>query len=107
MKIEIEEHLNIAVLKVTEGLTGDESDDLVSTVQQILEEGTRLFVVDLVESGKIDSGGLGNLVRAYTVVAKQNGRIVLALPSNFFKTHRFAWVPHFALTHCRFVRVIV
>ena len=85
MKIEIEQHADIAVLIVTGGLIGDEADDLVSTVQHTLEEGTRKFVVDLEAVGRIDSGGLGSLVVAYTAVVKQGGRFVLVPPEGYFK----------------------
>ena len=84
MKIEIEQHPDISALVVTEGLIGDEADDLVSTVQQILEKGTRKFVVDLEAVGRIDSGGLGSLFVAYTSVVKLGGRMVLVLSEKFF-----------------------
>jgi anti-sigma B factor antagonist len=87
MRLDVEYVSGIAVLIVKEGLTGDESGDLVPTVQQIVDEGTRLFVVDLSDSGKIDSSGIGNLVKAYTVVAKQNGRMVIVRSSKFLNSH--------------------
>ena len=80
MKIEIEDLPEIAVVKVTEGLIGDESDILVSTVQLILDEGTHQFILDLSEVGRADSGGIGSLVAAYTVVAKQSGRMAVVPP---------------------------
>ena len=86
MKLDVEYVSGIAIVIVKEGLTGDESDDLVPAVQQIIDEGTRKFIVDLSESGKIDSMGIGNLVKAYTIVAKLRGRLVLVLPSNFFRS---------------------
>ncbi len=87
MKLDVEHISGIAVLSVTETPTGDESDDLVSTVHQILEKGTCKFVVDLSEMEKIDSVGIESLLKAYTVVAEKNGRLAVVLPSTFLNTH--------------------
>ena len=86
MKIEIEQHPDIAVLVLTGGLIGDEADDFVSTVQQILEKGIRKFVVDLGGVGRVDTAGIGSLVIAYTAVVKQGGRLVIVLPEGYFKS---------------------
>jgi anti-anti-sigma factor len=87
MKLDVEHISGIAVLSVKEWLTGDESDGLVSTVRQILENGTCKFVVDLSEMEKIDSVGIESLLKAYTVVAEKNGRLAVVLPSTFLNTH--------------------
>ena len=84
MRIEIEHLPDIAILVVTKRLIGDEADDLVSTAQQILEEGIRKFVVDLGNVGEIDSSGLGSLIAAYTVVVKRGGRLVVVPPEAYF-----------------------
>jgi len=80
MKIETEQHSDIAVLIVTEELIGDEAEDLVSTIQQILDEGTRKFVVDLSEVRRMDSTGIGSLIQAAILVKKRDGRLVLVHP---------------------------
>ena len=87
MEIEVEHLPGFVVIKVTEGLVREESENLITNVKMILEEGTHQFIVDLVESGNIDSSGIGSLLRAYTEVAKQSGRFVVVLPGGFFKQH--------------------
>jgi hypothetical protein len=84
MNFEVEHVSQIAVIKVTEGLVGEESVELVTAVKQCLEGGTRQLIVDLSDPGKVDEGGLASLVRAYIEVVKQGGKLVAVISSSFF-----------------------
>ena len=66
------------------GLVGEESEKLTSAATRVFEEGSYQLIVDLRDSGKIDSSGIGSLVKAYTESARQNGKVVLVMPSAFF-----------------------
>ena len=89
MELEVEHVSGIAVISVTEGLLGDESDELFTGVKRCLEEGNRKFIVDLSETGKIDSGGSGNVVRAFAEVKEREGTLVAVMPSSFFERPPF------------------
>lgn len=84
MKIGIEHLPRIAIMKVTGGLVGEESEKLTSAAIQVIEDGSHQLVIDLSDSGKMDSSGIGSLVKAYTESARQNGKVVLVMPSAFF-----------------------
>jgi len=89
MELEVEHTSGIAVIKVTEVMVGDDTDELVTTVKQLLNDGIRQFIIDLSESGRLDSSGIGNLVVAYIEVTKQSGWLVTVMPSFFFESPLF------------------
>jgi anti-anti-sigma regulatory factor len=91
MKLDVERCSGIAVISVTDGLIGEEAEKLVTNTKRCLEGGDRQFVVDLSESGQIDSGGIGSLLVAYIEVVKQSGRLVVVMPSSFFEQPPFSF----------------
>ncbi|RPJ84026.1 MAG: anti-sigma factor antagonist [Acidobacteria bacterium] len=58
-----------------ESLHGD--DDLPSFVIQLVEGGNRKFVLNILRLTHLDSTGLGEIVRAYTTVARRGGHVKL------------------------------
>jgi anti-anti-sigma factor len=83
MKLEIEHLQRIAVVSVTGGLIGEESEELIRTVEKVLESGTRRFIFDLSESGEIDSKGIGSVMAVFTAVAQRGGSLVMVGPNSF------------------------
>lgn len=56
-------------------LLGESVDLFQSHIQQLLAQGYRSIGVNLAEVNKLDSSGMGALVRAYTTVKKSGGRL--------------------------------
>jgi anti-sigma B factor antagonist len=54
-------------------LLGDAVESLHAHIQQMLSEGVRNLAVNLTEVPKLDSSGMGALIRAYTTVKKNGG----------------------------------
>jgi len=57
------------------GLWG--GDELPALVLELLEGGTRKFVLNLDRTPYLDSPGIGGIVRAYTTVAQRGGTLKL------------------------------
>lgn len=72
----------VPVLDVSGPLLLGESVELFqSQIQQLLAQGFRSIGVNLAEVNKMDSSGMGALVRAYTSVKKNGGNLHAFAPS--------------------------
>lgn len=56
-------------------LLGDSVESLHTQIQQLLSEGARRLAVNLSDVPKLDSSGMGGLIRAYTTVKKNGGNM--------------------------------
>ena len=73
-------------------MTIDSSRDeeiLKEDVKRALAEGKRYFVIDGSEVTYADSAALGEMVRSYTRVVGQGGRLVFAVPLEHHLRNRF------------------
>jgi anti-anti-sigma factor len=62
-----------------EGVTAlSNQDTLVLAVTRLLDQGVRKFVLSFRNLRRLDSAGLGDVVRAYTACARHGGSLVLA-----------------------------
>jgi anti-sigma B factor antagonist len=78
MQIDKEQRDGIAVLRCKGKMTLGEGDELLrDAVQSTLNEGTTKIVLDLSEVPYIDSAGLGEIVRSYSLTVRQEGTVVL------------------------------
>jgi anti-anti-sigma factor len=76
--IEVRREGRRATLVIGDGLTRPEDRDLLGeTVDQLLREGCREFVLDLENVPDIDSEGLGEVVRLCTTVSRNDGTFKL------------------------------
>jgi anti-sigma B factor antagonist len=77
-KISPRENAGVTVLDV-EGVMGPSNEDvLVATVTRAVEKGARKFVLNFEKEPHLDSGGLGEILRAYTASTRQGGSLVQA-----------------------------
>jgi len=82
----------VVVLKPVGRMTIDSSRDeeiLKEDVKRALAEGKRYFVIDGSEVTYADSAALGEMVRSYTRVVGQGGRLVFAVPLEHHLRNRF------------------
>ncbi len=69
---------DVAILEPKGSLVGgDETDDLRSSVNDLLEKGNRKLVIDLGKVTYLNSTAIGALVAAHTSYANRSGKIVL------------------------------
>jgi anti-sigma B factor antagonist len=81
MKIDRYEVRDVTVLALTGKITLGEGDEtLRDAVNGLLAEGRQKFVLDLKDVPYIDSARSAEIVRAYTSVRRQGGRLVLCHP---------------------------
>lgn len=72
---------DVVVLDLVGKITLGEGDELLkSTVASLMAGGLRKFVLNLQAVPYVDSSGLGELVRTYTIISRQKGRLVLSHP---------------------------
>lgn len=83
MNVRVEDRSGIRVVRIDGMLTHEGESQLVSTVVNLLNEGSTRIVLDLGDVQMINSAGLGALVRVTAQVNSQHGRIALARPSPF------------------------
>jgi anti-sigma B factor antagonist len=79
--MDISEHKigKITILKVSGQATmTSEPQRLSAAVEDALGEGDRLFIIDLSNCQRMDSMGLGELVKAYRLVSDKEGVVKLA-----------------------------
>ena len=73
----------VVVIEMTGRLViGQPVDDLRETICRLLDDGHRLFVLNLAGITAMDSVGLGQTISAYVSVRDRGGRIVLSSPCN-------------------------
>ena len=69
---------DVSVLDVVGRITLGEGDELLKDkVNSLLNQGRKKIVLNLAEVPYIDSAGLGEIVRTYTTVSRQSGRLKL------------------------------
>lgn len=79
MMINEREFGGVTVLEFLGKMTLGEGDEIMKDkVQSLIAQGRRQIVFDFRGTPYIDSSGLGELVRSYTAVSRQRGRVVLA-----------------------------
>ena len=73
---------NVTILDVSGNVTlNDGSEQLRDKVRSVLQQGQKYLPVNLSKVSYMDSAGLGELVQAYSTVAKQGGRLKLVSPT--------------------------
>ena len=78
--MEIAERLleNVMVLDLKGKLTIGEGDELLrETVNNVMQQGHKHLLLNLAEVPYVDSAGLGEIVRTYTSVGRQGGKLKL------------------------------
>lgn len=79
MNIEKEKVNDVVVLRpVGKLVIGDPIEAFRETLNSVVKDGARKVVIDLSKVDYMDSTGLGELVRAFTTLKKNNGELKLA-----------------------------
>jgi anti-sigma B factor antagonist len=79
LELQTETSDGIAVIKISGKLVFDESLlFLRREVRELLDEGLRLFVIDLTQVPYCDSSGSGEVIGAYSSITKAAGSLALA-----------------------------
>jgi anti-sigma B factor antagonist len=77
---------NITILEVAGNVTlTDGAEQMRDKVRSVLQEGGKHVLVNLAKVSYMDSAGLGELVQAYSTVAKQGGKLKLVSPTKRLK----------------------
>jgi anti-sigma B factor antagonist len=77
VEIKTEILAGVAIINLSNGVKSSVGEELTATVNQLLDEGHREFVVNLERVRSLDSAGLGDIVRAYTAVSRRGGKLRL------------------------------
>ena len=78
MQIEERNVGDVKVLDLKGKITLGEGDELLKDkVNSLVNQGNRKIVLNLAEVPYIDSAGLGEIVRTYTTVSRQGGKLRL------------------------------
>src|SRR5262245_25759183 len=83
---------DIVVLKITGRMTIDTTgnDELLKDeIDRALRHGRHWYVIDGADVTYADSAGLGELVRSYTRVKRDGGKLVFAIPDVHHLRSRF------------------
>jgi len=59
-------------------MLGSEGDQIVSLVESLIAQGTRLFIFDLAGVGAIDSTGIGRFISSFNKILAAGGEMRLA-----------------------------
>jgi len=78
MKVLTERRGHIAVVRPVGRLVGGPGFALRESVAAAIAAGSRRVILDLGDIAEIDSGGIGDLVSAYTTATKRGGSLGLA-----------------------------
>lgn len=79
MKINLVEKYTAAVLELKGDITGTAKDlEFGDSLRNLLSEGKKNIVIDLKETGFVNSTGLGMLIGGYTTVKNGGGELKLA-----------------------------
>ena len=76
---------HVIVLDLEGGLEARGGQDLLGRVQLLIERGERTIVINLAALTKMDSAGLGELVRSYAALKKVGGAMPLVNPPQHFR----------------------
>src|SRR5438105_12401361 len=78
MQIEERSAGDVTVLDLKGKMTLGEGDELLrDKINSLIQQGRRKVVLNLEEVPYIDSAGLGEIVRTYTTISRQNGSLKL------------------------------
>ena len=70
---------NVTILDVVGNVTlNDGAEQMRDKVRSVLQQGQKFLLVNLSKVSYMDSAGLGELVQAYSTVAKQGGKLKLS-----------------------------
>jgi len=73
---------NVTILDVSGNVTlNDGAEQVRDKVRSVLQQGRKFLLVNLSKVSYMDSAGLGELVQAYSTVAKQGGKLKLVSPT--------------------------
>jgi anti-sigma B factor antagonist len=73
---------NVTILDVSGNVTlNDGAEQVRDKVRAVLQQGQKFLLVNLAKVSYMDSAGLGELVQAYSTVAKQGGKLKLVNPT--------------------------
>ena len=73
---------NVTILDVSGNVTlNDGAEQVRDKVRSVLQQGQKFLLVNLAQVSYMDSAGLGELVQAYSTVAKQGGKLKLVSPT--------------------------
>jgi anti-sigma B factor antagonist len=73
---------NVTILDIAGNVTlNDGSEQVRDKVRSVLQQGQKFLLVNLSKVSYMDSAGLGELVQAYSTVAKQGGKLKLVSPT--------------------------
>ncbi|HJN46206.1 MAG: anti-anti-sigma factor [Acidobacteria bacterium] len=78
MEIEERSLENVVVLDLKGKLTIGEGDELLKErINSLMQQGHRNLLLNLEDVPYVDSAGLGEIVRTYTTVSRQGGKLKL------------------------------
>jgi len=73
---------NVTILDVSGNVTlNDGAEQVRDKVRSVLQQGQKFLLMNLSKVSYMDSAGLGELVQAYSTVAKQGGKLKLVSPT--------------------------
>jgi anti-sigma B factor antagonist len=79
MQIEQKSVGEVTIISLKGKMTLGEGDELLrDKVNSLIQQGIKKIVLNLAEVPYIDSAGLGEIVRTYTTVSRQSGKMKLA-----------------------------
>ncbi len=79
MKFKVSEKYGAVIFSIKGKLLGgSETNDFNETIRKYLKEGKKNIVVDLSGVSYVNSTGMGMLIRNYTTVANEGGKLKLA-----------------------------
>ena len=79
MKINLVEKYTAAILELKGDITGTTIDqEFSNTLHKLLAEGKKNIIIDLKETGFVNSSGLGMLIGGYTTMKNSGGDLKLA-----------------------------
>jgi anti-anti-sigma factor len=68
----------VVVTLVGKMMLGPQGDQMVALVEQLLSQGTRLFIFDLSGVGAIDSTGIGRFISSFNKILAVGGEMRMA-----------------------------
>src|SRR5262252_3895157 len=75
---------HVVVLDVDGALEGSDAQALFTWIQRLVQRGERTVVVNLADLGRVDSTGLGELIRSVVCIKKASGSMPLVnAPTHF------------------------
>ncbi len=82
MEIHLRTHGSVTILDLQGNLTiGRSEEQLRETINQLLAGGQKHLLINLAEVPTIDSSGIGALIKAFTSVKNNAGKLKLFKPS--------------------------